>query len=97
MLPKQRLLWIPPGVDVGAPAKRVPPIPVDFDERAVDRLWTLYFHTDPDKPPELPYVAVHRRNAFLEDCIHDWNIFRGKLYYGSRVCDGGVWVLLDMK
>lgn len=93
---KQRLLWIPEGVDVGAFAKRCPPVPLDGP--LPDRVWTLYTQTDQLAIPVLPITPVHRAGAFLEDHIHDWNVdHKGNFRYASRICDGGVWLLLENK
>lgn len=65
---------------------------------APDRVWTLYFESDRDNPPALPFTPVHNSNAFLEDWMHDWNIGPGgKLHYASRVIDRDVWILLEYR
>lgn len=93
---EQRLLWIPPGEDKGGFVKTIPPVP--YDGPHPDRVWTLYNEINESTPPTLPIVPVHRQNSFLEDYVHDWNIDHKKRFrYASRVCDGGVWVLLEFK
>lgn len=89
----QKLLWIPLGEDAGNGVVKVPP--VQYTHLRPSRVWTLYQYTDQSVRPELPYMPVHHQNAFLEDAGHDWNIRMGNFYYGSRVTDGGVWVLLE--
>lgn len=60
---RQEVLWIPE-------SRRAP---VSFTEgKRPHRVWTLFNHTDPSKPPSLPITPVHHDNAFLEDHIHDW-------------------------
>lgn len=88
----QKLLWIPPAVDRGGSVLTAPTVP--FEGPEPKQVWTLFRCTDETKPPELPFRPVHRVNAFAEDYVHDWNVFRGKFRYASRVCDGGVWLLL---
>jgi hypothetical protein len=92
---RQGLLWIPPAEDRGAFAMQAPPVP--FDGPEPDRVWTLYLHRDPNSPPALPFIPQHHHNAFAEDYVHDWNVFRGKFRYASRAIDGGVWLLLEWK
>ncbi len=76
---------------------RALPVPVAFHRRDVDRVWTLYLHTDKTTRPDLPYRPVHRVNAFAEDYIHDWNIDNRGFRYASRVTDAPVWVLVEFK
>lgn len=92
---KQKLLWVPPAIDCGAFVKRAPRIP--FTDPEPHRVWTLFMEKDESKPPKLPITPVHRVNAFMEDYVHDWNVFRGKFLYASRIEDGGVWLLLEYK
>lgn len=90
---RQKLLWVPIGVDTGAPALKCAPIP--FRGKNPNRVWTLLYERDETKQPALPFMPSHNSNAFIEDCLHDWNIHNGKFYYHSHVTDGGVWVLLE--
>ena len=90
--PRQVLVFIKfgeQGTRLAAPAipVRVPGEP--------SRVWTLWPETHEDKPPALPVVPVHRRNAFHEDYVHDWNIHNGMFRYYSRITDEPVWVLLE--
>jgi hypothetical protein len=87
----QRVLWIGEWEKRGmVPGAK--PVPLDKKPK---RVWTLYSHTDPKKPPKLPITPIHLHGAFLEDYVHDWNWRGGKFYYGSRVMDRPVWVLLE--
>ncbi len=95
-LGNQRLLFVtfePANTFSGV---RAVPIPVDFRDSDVARVWTLY-ENDKNKPPKLPFYPRHNHNAFIEDHVHDWNILNGKFRYGSRVMDRNVWVLVEMK
>jgi hypothetical protein len=95
-LGNQRLLFVPfEPADTFAGVRAVP-VPVDFRESDVARVWTLY-ENDKNKPPTLPFSPMHNHNAFIEDRIHDWNIVNGKFRYGSRVMDRDVWILVEMK
>lgn len=96
-LGRQRLLFIKFQPAATFSGTRAVPIPVDFDESEVARVWTLLGETDQANPPALPFVPMHGRNAFLEDWMHDWNIITGKFHYGSRIADHDVWVLVEMK
>jgi hypothetical protein len=92
---RQKLLWVPSGrVDKG----RIRPV-IDFPEykgEEPDRVWTLFEHRMESDPPKLPFFPRHRFNAFVEDPIHDWNIYGGEFRYMSRfIHDGGVWLLLE--
>jgi hypothetical protein len=92
----QRLLFIK-----FAPANtfrgvRAVPVPVDFREQDVARVWTLYNETDERHPPTLPFSPNHH-NAFVENRNHDWSIVAGKFRYGSRAMDHDVWLLVEMK
>ena len=96
----QQLLWIPLAVEYDDGRKIVAPIDVNFTEKERPRLlWMLYKHEDINNPPELPYFPKHLHNAFLEDYVHDWNIYgdNKKLKYYSRVSNGGHWVLLEFE
>jgi hypothetical protein len=58
----------------------------------------LYLWSMKEKPEQLPILPRHGKNAFIEDHIHDWSIWQGKLVYGSRFYhEGGVWVLLEFQ
>lgn len=93
---RQGLLWIPLAVDPGnGAAPRAPAVPFKGEEPS--RVWTLYTFRDPDVKPPLPFSPVHHHNAFLEDYMHDWNVFKGAFRYASRALDGGVWLLLEWK
>lgn len=82
----------------GRPCNPAKPVRVDFGERDIKNVWTLYRNTDKSNPPALPYVPVHRQNAFLEDWMHDWNIdSKGRFRYASRITDEPVWVLVELK
>jgi len=54
-------------------------------------------YTDKNKPPELPYIPVHLKNAFLEDRVHDWDIVQGYFRYYSRISEGDIWILLELE
>jgi hypothetical protein len=90
---RQELLFIPKGIDIGAVAKqcRAP-----YSGPKPKRVWTLYHFSDPSIPPGLPYQPQHNVNAFMEDYVHDWVMTPGVFHYKSRVCEGGVWVLLEL-
>jgi hypothetical protein len=81
--------WRPMGMTRGADAIALAAKPT--------RVWTLYRHTDPATPPELPYDPHHGKNAFLEDEQHDWNWHNGVFKYRSRVANSPVWLLLEYK
>ena len=72
-------------------------IPIPFAQPT--RIWTLFGQTADHIPPDLPFVPVHHQNAFLEERIHDYDIdVRDEKYYlnwGSRVSEGGHWLLLE--
>lgn len=88
----QELVWMPKST---LPEPRMNcSVPFTGSKRP-DRLWTLYLHTDKNQPPSLPFKPIHNENAFIEDYMHDWDISNGKLKYFSRVCFGGVWLLLE--
>lgn len=88
----QKLIWMPKGRDVGAFALKCD-IPYDGEEPK--RVWTLFKNDDEFNPPSLPFEPKHNFNAFLEDKMHDWNIHGKKFHYGSRVSEGGVWLLFE--
>jgi hypothetical protein len=93
----QRLLRVkfgPPGKTVGGHRKAIPQ-EVDFERKNVERVWTLM--SDPRVEPALPIRPVHNSGAFLEDYMHDWNIWNGKFHYYSRVMDRDTWVLIELK
>jgi len=92
---KQKLIWIPEGEDVGATCKRVPPIPYKGD--IPKYLWSLPLCVDKDNPPDLPYLPVHFKNAFLESKIHDYDINGGMLRYYGCDTEGGIWALLEFE
>lgn len=95
---RQQLLWILPAVERhGISIKVAPPVPVEFSERDIKQVWTLYLHRDQFAPPALPFRPVHHHNAFAEDFVHDWNVRKGHFRYASRAIDGGVWLLLEFK
>lgn len=93
--PRQTLMWLPPESNVPFTGKGPAVLPCPEGEPT--RVWTLVTHTDPAKPPALPFVPQHNVNAFFEDYVHDWNMsIDGKsLRYGSRVTEGGCWLLLE--
>ena len=88
---RQQLLWIgkwhKPGLVPCA-------LPLPLDKQPT-RVYTLYFESKENKPPQLPFVPVHNKNAFIEDHIHDWSWNNGMFRYYSRVIDRPVWVLLE--
>jgi len=90
---KQELIWVPEGKDTGATFK-ICDVPYDGPEP--DRVWTLYMFTDENVKPELPFIPVHQRTAFLESRVHDWDIHNGIFEYRAR-SDGKVWVLFEFK
>lgn len=72
--------------------------PIKLPDMAIpSRVWTLYSESDPAKPPELPFLPVHNRNAFLEDWVHDWITRDGHLIYYSRVTETPMWLLLEYR
>lgn len=74
------------------------PQQVDFYVHQVERVWTLFRCTVKTPPPPLPFMPVHRANAFLEDPVHDWNLDHNRKFrYASRVTDAPVWVLVELK
>lgn len=89
---KQEVLWIPHGIDTGAFALKCE---VPYTGKEPTRVWTLPWHTDPDKAPELPFKPKHFDNAFLEDKMHDWSVRGGVFSYRSRASEGHVWILLE--
>lgn|SRR5574338_656654 len=96
----QKLLWIPKAIPTNNMLGfKIPDIDVDFTEdyKTRPQIWTLYLHTDINNPPNLPFIPKHHENAFHEDYMHDWNIYNGKLKYGSRISEGNHWVLLEFK
>lgn len=74
------------------------PLIVEAPGERPDRVWTLPLERDPDKAPALPITPVHGRNAFLEDCGHDWTWLNGERmrYSGTGRERGGVWLLLEI-
>lgn len=48
---------------------------------------------DKDVEPILHDVLMHHVNVFLEDKVHDWSIHGRRLHYGSRVSNGGHWIV----
>jgi len=90
---RQKLLWVPIGIDTGAPALQCAPIA--YRGKKPDRVWTLIYERDEAKKPVLPFMPSHNSNAFLEDRMHDWDIYNGKFYYTSHATDGGVWILFE--
>jgi hypothetical protein len=68
--------------------------PIPYDGPKPHRVWTLYAF-DETVTPALPITPIHNHNAFLEDCVHDWNIYGGHFRYRSRVADRPVWILLE--
>lgn len=77
---------------------RAIPQKVDFKEKDVQAVWTLFSYTDEKKPPSLPFVPQHRITAFLEDKLHDWAITpKGMFRFFSRVVDRDCWVLIQLK
>jgi hypothetical protein len=92
---KQKLLWMPEGIDTGATHKRCL---AKYKGEVPDRLWVLPEYRTKENKPVLPYNPVHHRNAFLEDKMHDWNI-QGEFlkYHGVLATEGSVWLLLEFK
>jgi hypothetical protein len=92
---KQKLLWLPPGIDTGATHKKCM---VEYLGPEPDRLWILPEYRAKELKPRLPYTPVHHHNAFLEDKMHDWSI-RGRFlkYHGVLATEGSVWLLLEFK
>ncbi len=87
---RQELIWMPKGIDVGAPCLRCR---LDYNGERPKRLWTILGQ----EKPILPMIPSHGVNAFLEDYIHDWDIVNGKLQYYSRISEGECWLLLEFE
>ena len=87
----QELVWIPEAPDTRS-MRTVCRAALHRRPRSV---WTLLREQDLNKKPTLPILPVHGQNAFFEDFIHDWHYARGELRYFSRICNGGVWVLVE--
>lgn len=83
--------WVPDDSFVGG---RFKPVPIKEKPHLI---WTLYLHTDKEVKPELPYNPRHHYNAFLEDYVHDWNIYGNMLKYYTRAMDRSCWILLEFK
>ncbi len=97
-MPKQVLLFIEFVAANTFAGVRAVPQEVDFKDKDVARVWTMFRESDKDRPPTLPIHPRHRDNAFLEDYVHDWNIDnKGRFRYASRVSDRAVWVLVELK
>lgn len=95
---QQHLLYIEFSPKDDRPVRQAIPVPVKWTEKQIKQVWTLYHFTNKDVPPLLPYKPVHHNNAFLEDCMHDWNIdSQGRFRYASRVTDEPVWILLEVE
>lgn len=95
-MPRQELIFLKNWSKRGM-APKADPVPCATEP---SRIWTLFREEDEANPPELPFVPIHRVNAFAEDCVHDWNWYRhgsgpAMLNYYSRVVDGPVWILLE--
>ena len=80
----QILIWIPKG------AKSI-----TYKGKKPKWLWSLIGEKKEEKKPKIPFIPIHRKNAFLEDYLHDWDIISNKLIYRSRFSDGGHWLLLE--
>lgn len=94
----QRLLFIRFEQADTIAGTRAIPLKVDFEEKDVQAVWTLFSYTDEQQPPALPFVPQHRINAFHEDKIHDWTITpKGMFRFYSRVVDQDCWVLVQVK
>jgi hypothetical protein len=84
---RQELIWMPQKSETELHASISWP-----DGKSVPkRVWTLIG----PETPSLPITPRHFYNAFLEDKTHDWTISNGRLFYYSRLTDGGVWLLLE--
>lgn len=88
---RQEVHWVPEAV----PALRK----VYIGDEMPYRVWTVYTHDQEDTPPTLPMVPQHHQGFFLEDYLHDWDVRKDDagiyLKYGSRVADGGIWILVE--
>jgi hypothetical protein len=92
---KQKLLWLPPGIDVGATHKKCL---VKYTGPEPTRLWILPEYRTKENKPVLPYTPIHHNNAFLEDRMHDWSIWKEHIkYHGCLATEGSVWLLLEFE
>jgi hypothetical protein len=74
---------------------------IDLDKVKINRMWTVYdeqimwdsckFNPETGKKVESldDLYLQHRKGVFIEDKIHDWNIYNGRLNYGSRLVEQG--------
>jgi len=93
----QKLLWIPKIKK--RPVRFIqdlnePP----FEGKTPKFLWTLFLNQDKNKKPSLPIVPIHQKNAFLEDKLHDWDVYRKEYFkYHGCMAEHGVWLLLEFE
>jgi len=72
-------------------------LPIRLSRRPI-QLWSLYENTnEKEKPSEETINLSHRKGAFLEDYVHDynWDISEPDiLRYYSRITTGNIWICL---